>query len=356
MIEPAVARAIIEAVGSSGTPPETGVRHFTVGLDPYLDAIRDEYLRTFVRQGGSAFKLVVGPFGGGKTHFLYCVRDLAWDEGFAVSYVSLTPNETPFHSLNLVYRAIAENLSTGPDTRGIEAVLAGAPEWNGTVESTRFAAAVRERAIPYLKGEELERSEAPRMIRSLMQWVRQIGRSGLVVLFDEAELVPSFSRKQKEILINNLREMIDRCCQSSFRGTMVFYAIPDERTLEGRGTAYEALKQRLATVFDAPSPTGIKIYLERISQDAAGFLTEVGLRLSAVYEAAYGGVRFDAAKLTGALRTLAAACYDERFAEISYKRLFVQSAVRLMHEIRRSKEYELSREGARDLARGARPA
>lgn len=349
MIDKALARSVIESVGASGTPPETGLKHFSVGLDPYLNAIRDEYLKTFIKEGGSAFKLVVGPFGGGKTHFLYSVRDAAWEENFAVSYVSLTPNETPFHSLNLVYRSLAAQIALGPDIRGIEAVVENSPVWEGSLESSSFAQALRDRNWPVLKGEELEKSDAPRNIRSLIQWIRLAGKSGLVILFDEAELTPSFSRKQKEILINNLRELIDRCCQSSFRGAMVFYAIPDEKTLEGRGTAYEALKQRLATVFDVPNPTGIKIFLEKISQDPIGFLTEVGMRLCAVYEAAYG-IKLDGAKLVPALKTLAAACHEERFADVSYKRLFVQSAVRLMHQIRASKDYTLTRESAKGLA------
>jgi hypothetical protein len=351
MIDKALARSVIESVGSSGTPPETGLKYFSVGLDPYLNAIRDEYLKTYIKEGGSAFKLVVGPFGGGKTHFLYSVRDSAWEEGFAVAYVSLTPNETPFHSMNLVYRALAAQVSTGPGERGIEAMVDayGDRPIQG-LEATAFAEAVKKKDLAYLKGETLEKQDAPRMIRSLLQWVRQAGRSGLVILFDEAELAPSFSRKQKEILINNLRELIDRCCQSSFRGAMVFYAIPDEKTLEGRGTAYEALKQRLATVFDAPNPTGIKIYLERISQDAVGFLTEVGMRLASVYEAAYGA-ELEGPKLLPALQTLASACYDERFADISYKRLFVQSAVRLMHQVRASKDYALTKETAKSLVR-----
>lgn len=50
--------------------------------------------------------MVVRVYGGGKTHFLCCVRDLAWNHGFVVSYVSLSPGESPFHRLQLVYRAV----------------------------------------------------------------------------------------------------------------------------------------------------------------------------------------------------------------------------------------------------------
>ena len=52
------ARRIIEQLGGSGQPPEFGVQYFSVGLDPYLDVIEDEYLANFIKSGGSAFKLV----------------------------------------------------------------------------------------------------------------------------------------------------------------------------------------------------------------------------------------------------------------------------------------------------------
>lgn len=110
-LEPITARRIIEIVGANGIPPEYGFQFFTAGLDPYLSVIEDEYLSSFIRQGGSAFKMVVGIYGGGKTHFLYYVRDFAWKHNFVVSYVSLSPGESPFHRLELVYRAIVHGIT-----------------------------------------------------------------------------------------------------------------------------------------------------------------------------------------------------------------------------------------------------
>ena len=48
-----------------------------------------------------------------------------------------------------------------------------------------------------------------------------------------------------------VRELIDECGQTAMHGTIVFYAVPDENFLEGRTQVYEALRQRVATVFDA---------------------------------------------------------------------------------------------------------
>jgi len=105
-----LARAIINKLGSTGTPPEFGIEHFTVGLEPYLKVIEDEYLDGILKYNLSSFKLITGNYGGGKTHFLYTVRDLAFRHNYCVAYVSLNPTECPFDKLELVYKGIAANL------------------------------------------------------------------------------------------------------------------------------------------------------------------------------------------------------------------------------------------------------
>ena len=125
------ARAIIERVGGQGTPPEYGFQYFTAGLDLYLGVIDDEYLKSFIKDGGSAFKMIVETYGGGKTHFLYSIRELSWKYDYLTSYVSLSPDYTPFHKLEQVYKSIVENLiypQSAEDLlseyeRGIDAVI-----------------------------------------------------------------------------------------------------------------------------------------------------------------------------------------------------------------------------------------
>ena len=97
-----LARAIINKLGSTGTPPEFGIEHFTVGLEPYLKVLEDEYLDGILKYNLSSFKLITGNYGGGKTHFLYTVRDLAFRHNYCVAYVSLNPTECPFDKLELV--------------------------------------------------------------------------------------------------------------------------------------------------------------------------------------------------------------------------------------------------------------
>ena len=396
MLDSSTARKIIEIVGGQGNPPEYGFQYFTAGLDIYLNTIDGEYLRSFVRDGGSAFKMVIGSYGGGKTHFLYCIREIAWRYDYITSYITLSPEQTPFHKLERVYRAIVANL-VYPQTpeellsgydRGIEAVIkkwynekyqelsakltrdAVSRELNtyasslGPYESISFRNAVKEAFIAldekreedftlimqWLRGEnppknmlkdfkifeKVDKSTAFKMIRSLVQWIREMGYSGLIVLMDEAEQTPSMSSRQKNLLLQNLRELIDECGHANFKNTMWFYAVPDENFLEGRSQIYEALRQRVSTTFDEINPTGVKIYLENIPIEPVELLKEIGKKLAEIYEIAYG-VKFDADVLKETIRNIAEAAY-ERKLEIGYKRLFVQNIIKAFHKLRRTGE------------------
>lgn len=395
-IAPISARKIIEIVGGQGNPPEYGFQYFTAGLDNYLGTIDEDYLGSFVKDGGSAFKMVIGVYGGGKTHFLYCIREIAWNYDYIASYIVLSPEQTPFYKLEQVYRTIASNLIypqtpeellSGYD-RGLEAVIkvwysrkyqemAGklpddliSQELNayasalGPYESTSFRNAVKwaflsltERRdddftliIQWLKGEnppknllkdfkifeKIDKSTAFKMIRSLIQWVRDIGYAGIVVLMDEAEQTPSMTTKQKAALLSNMRELIDECGHANFRNAMWFYAVPDENFLEGRTQVYEALRQRLSSVFDAETnPTGVKIYLEETSADPIELLADIGRKLSAIYEVAYS-VKFETGALDETIADVAKAAY-ERKLEIGYKREFVKNVIEALHRLRKTR-------------------
>ena len=171
------------------------------------------------------------------------------------------------------------------------------------------------------------------MIRSLNQWIRQIGYSGLVVLLDEAEKVSSLSTKNREQHVNNLREVIDECGHTTFKGVMIFYAVPDENFLEGRAQIYEALKQRVTTTFEGLNPTGVKIELEKIVAEPIPFLCEVGNKLAKVYETAYNH-KFLESATQQTIQTVAEYAYGQRYLDTGYKRLFVQRLISGLHFLR----------------------
>ncbi|MCX7013843.1 MAG: DUF2791 family P-loop domain-containing protein [Candidatus Sumerlaeota bacterium] len=389
-----IARRIVESVGQSGTPPESGFQYFTAGLEPYLNCLETDYFSSYIRDGGSAFKMVEGVYGGGKTHFLYCVRDLAWKFNFDVSYVVLSPHSTPFHAMDKVYAAIAGNLRPrmSPEEllsgyeSGVSAYLKrwymeevhsiienGTPESDAPhvlreristfegIESISFAKAAKNalyallddndeqfvNICQWLHGEgyvrqihqplgvleRIDKTNAFKMLRSLTQLIRQMGHSGLVVLLDEAEQRSSMSTQQKGILQSNLRELIDACGHTFLQGVMVFYAVPDEAFLEGRTQVYEALRQRLSTTFDDLNPTGVRISLEKTVVHPEEFLAVVGKKLAAVYEVAFGH-RFDPAMMDTTIACVARKAYEQRYADAGYKRLFVQMLIRGLHFVR----------------------
>ncbi|MEO0086031.1 MAG: BREX system ATP-binding domain-containing protein, partial [candidate division WOR-3 bacterium] len=280
-MEQELARAIVSKLGATGTPPECGIEAFTVGLERYLRVMEEEYLGGILKQGLSSFKLITGNYGGGKTHFLYCVRNLAFRHNYCVAYVSLSPTECPFDKLELVYKAIAANVSPpyptdspgGVWSSGIDQViqrwvekqrqesdtqerlreyLAGLPGQ----ESSSFGNAVRgafealvaddtegfNQVVQWLRGEEtlrdtrvrfriserVDKATAFRMLRSLIQWVHTIGYVGLVLLFDEAERGMSISStRDKKRALDNLRQLVDECGNSRLPGAMMLYAVPD---------------------------------------------------------------------------------------------------------------------------------
>ncbi len=406
MMDPNFAKAIISKLGESGTPPEFGIDLFTVGIDRFLRVIEEEYLKGILKFNLSSFKIVTGSYGGGKTHFLYSVRNVAWRNNYVVAYVSLNPTECPFDKLELVYKQITANLmGPVPETelgkppgKGIDAfVRRWFDDVSGKVggdekklsgylinikglESSSFTNAVRgtfynlinhnedgyESVLQWLKGEDaakdiranyriserVDKTTAFRMLRSLIQWVNMIGYSGLVLLFDEAERGMSISNsKDRRRALDNLRQIVDECGNSRLPGAMFFYAVPDENLLlEGAGGVYEALKQRLRSAFSETNPNGVRINLEALSVDALTFLTTVGHRLSAIFEAAYQ-CAFDETVLKRSVANLAEVTIRFRELDIGYRRIFVVSLVELLQQMRSAPDRAISAEQAEHLLR-----
>jgi len=400
-----LARAIINKLGSTGTPPEFGIEHFTVGLEPYLKVIEEEYLAGILKYNLSSFKLITGNYGGGKTHFLYTVRDLAFRHNYCVAYVSLNPTECPFDKLELVYKGIAANLiaprpadaPTEVCDKGIESVVR---KWHDdqrklhdradslrkylevlpTTESTSYSNAVRgafasllaqdgegfNDVVQWLKGEDvakevriqhriserIDKATAFRVLRSLIQWIHAIGYTGLILLFDEAERGMSISSsRDKRRALDNLRQLVDECGNSRLPGAMVFYAVPDENLLlEGSGGVYEALKQRLRSAFNETNPVGVRINLEELGIEPAEFLKRLGARLAELFEAAYD-MKLAETKRDAVVRTLADIAVSAFAFDVGYRRLFVVSVLDAFHQLRATPALEFGRKEAEKLLR-----
>lgn len=407
----ALARTIINSLGEKGTPPSTGIEHFTVGLDGYLNAIQDEYLEVLLPEGNSSFKLVVGDFGAGKTHFLFATRNLAWHRNFVVSIVDLNNQSCPFDHLEKVYAAVAANLTPPPiagEETGIRGIQRLLEDWVdrlteecsqdtgdedlqrkafiarldgclGAIEdSPSYRTAVRsfalhrydgastriEPIISWLAGEAVKvadvksfnvyeainKSTAFKMIRCLCQLVRAMEYRGLLLAFDEGEKLSSVhSRRQQQEVFENLRQMIDECGNSKIRSTLFLYAVPS--SFEEDVSRYQALQQRIRATnpFSLRNPTSVRIDLEQLDLKPREFMTRLGEKVGHVYEVAYGTKL--PASYSADLEHLADDVTRQTI-DINHRRLFVKALIDHLHAWR-SDGVTLTSEAASAAVRGA---
>lgn len=397
-----LASHILARMGEAGQPPEQGIRHVNVGNEPFLDILRTEYLdRLLAQSRGSAFKLVQGYYGGGKTHFLYCVRDMAWEKGFLTALISLSPQECPYEDPYLVYRSVSGSLAAPPveaglePTRGLPDVLrdmaeetlmgldaaerdrwfrrtamripvdshsfrrAGAEFLRCVVENDREGEALLE---AWLRGdsvprgelkrfglyETIEKSNAFQALRSMCQLLVGYGFPGLVLMFDEVDRNLSLSNRRIQALGDNLRQVIDLCGASQLPGVLFLYAVPPE-FLRLVVPEYPALDQRLRSPLPMSrhSPQAALIDLEGLALQPEALLEAIGNRLLEVFMKAYEWEPTMAIQ-QGNLQALARASAHFSF-EVGHRRLFVKTWVAFLQQQRTRGESWLSDEAAEGL-------
>ncbi len=406
-----LARQIIEVLGSTGTPPTKGVQHFNVGNRSLLDALDQFYLSSYLQDGGATFKLVVGDYGSGKSHFLYCLRDVAWARGFAVAKVDLSPVETPYNDQRLVYGAVARNLiwheedEAVSDEQGLPRFLAGSlervtgqnvsletlthPNYRGLVDTLEatpidsppyraavlayFEALIRdqeerlEALERWLLGEatspedtkllretgvtgKVGRANAFRMLRSLTQTVRALSYSGLLLLFDEVDRMASIGGKAEKLATDNLREVIDRC-RDELPGAMFVYAVPPQ-FITDVVPRYPALQQRVRAPgrFSETNHFSPQINLNRLDLAEDALMTAIGEKLIPIYETAFD-TRLDTATQNANAAILANVARDV-FLDISHRRLFVKAFVSELARQHAAGEHVLTEVEATKIVRG----
>ncbi len=403
-IPPRLASHIISRMGEVGQPPERGIAYVNVGNETYLDILEHEYLKRLLKGArGSAFKLVQGYYGGGKTHFLYCVRDIAWRLGFLTSLVSLSPRECPYEDPLQVYRAVAANLTSPPvhiesePTRGLPDVLrdffyeqlekCGEDELRVWIRRTAMRIPVDNHTFrrgvakflgclleedeqgeavleAWLRADSVPKHELRRFgmyesigkdnafvaLRSLCQVVSSYGFPGLVLMFDEVDRNLSIGMKRIQALGDNLRQVIDLCGASQLPGVLFLYAVPPE-FLHQVVPDYPALDQRLQSPLPLSrrSPQSVVIDLECLDFSSEELLIQIGSRLLRVFCVAEDWQPTEAIQ-QGNLQALARACARYSF-EIGHRRLFVKTWIAFLYQQREQGESWLTEEEAERLLR-----
>ena len=398
-----VAAHIIQRLGEGGQPPEYGLSRINVGNESYLRVLENEYFKALLKQG-SSFKLVQGYFGGGKTHFLHCVRELAWKYGFVTSLIELSPTECPYDDALKVYQNVARHITTRPESLfappefGITNIIRhvvdeklralgdraqnDVQKWiTSTIgrawcESHSYRQAVTLLALAYLQGdyakeqrleawligeaispaelkddgiyEQMTKANGFTMLRSLLQMVVALGLPGSVLLFDEVDRNLSVSAKRSHIIGDNLRQVVDLCGRHQLPHTLFIYAVPPEfmRTVV---PDYPALYQRLKSpvALSARSPQAVLIDLEKLDVGPAELLTKIGENLVSVFEEARD-CTFNHELQCENAALLAKACTDAYF-EVNHRRLFVKTWVDLLYAQLADGESQLTSETINDM-------
>jgi type II secretory pathway predicted ATPase ExeA len=104
--------ALIQSL-RAGVTPLLGARHIQVGRDIELAALEKNLDQ--IADGGSAFRLVIGEYGSGKTFFMNLVRGAALERQLVVAHADLNPNRRLHASggeARSLYAELMKNMST----------------------------------------------------------------------------------------------------------------------------------------------------------------------------------------------------------------------------------------------------
>jgi hypothetical protein len=410
-ISRSLARHIIETLGSFGTPPARGVQYFNEGNQSLLQALDHFYLSSYLQDGGAAYKMVIGDYGSGKSHFLYCLRDIAWARNFVVAKVDLSPVETPYNDQKKVYEAVAQNIiwhesdEGFSDETGLTRFLEGTllrvtggslsletlanPLYRGlidTLEATPIDSPAYQTAVTayfdalirqnderlesldrWLMGEttspedtkilrevgvtgKINKPNAFRMLRSLCQIIRALSYSGLILLFDEVDRMASVGGKAERMATDTLREVIDRT-REDLPGAMFVYAVPPQ-FINDTVPKYPALQQRVRAPghFSRINHFSPLISLDKLDLDEDALMLAIGEKLIPIYETAFK-IQLDHA-IQRANAVILANVARDVFLDISHRRLFIKSFVVELSRQHYGNQHTITESEAQAILRG----
>ena len=307
------ARGILEALKSGAVPTEHA-ELMAVGRDSWLSSVREDL--EFIAAGGSKSRLIVAPYGGGKTHFLSLVRALALEQKFAVSFVELRSREAPFDRFETIFGKIMREVRTHDGQESVQQILENWASSFPYYSAQEIERALREISrsldfrnalrtyldlaavsspesltsqqdiVAWLQGYPLPASvmkglgirnrltilNVSEVLTSFLQFLRATGYAGLVLLLDEAEAITSLSQsRRREEANQNLRRLLDNTDQN--RGFYLLFATTP-RFMEDpdRGArSYPALWDRIRNVLTfqtrTPSKRALIMNLEPLDED-----------------------------------------------------------------------------------------
>jgi len=230
----------IIAAFRNGVAPNIGLLSISVGRKNLFKDINVQLNE--VERGKSKLKFINGAYGSGKTHTLMVLREFAFKNNFASSYITLSPRECPLFDLGIVYRHIVKGLRTAKcrEKPALETII---QDWINrllTLGQSNFDYAINkiktldpdfksvlicliesfnkgswntaDAAIRWIQGDINTKRECKplgassyvcdetslMMLQNIIFMLRLIGFKGLIILLDEAENIPSISNLGKK--------------------------------------------------------------------------------------------------------------------------------------------------------------
>lgn len=402
-------------LGSEGKAPtdisraQEAVITYSVGIDPWIDRLSKTYLQNLCKKSAH-FKLVIAPYGGGKTHFLVSLGGQALNDNYVVSYIACSDNISFDKSLE-IYRTFTASVTLpGTKTSGLGSLLTGiishkseiirskAPDpeaamemWLNTLYREEYpepsfgrvaAAALREIIDPstsrtgdaayrWLRGEidtltkderslmriatisAKDRNEfGRRMLLSMIKFAVESGVNGVVILFDEVETLLTAKGKALLRVLSAMRVLIDLPMGIS-GGIPLFGAFSAVPQVLEELPKYPALEQRLAVVgasFTEGNNFAPQLDLGSLCAQKE-FLSSLGEKLLMLGEKAKGHI-FDKELQSKNIRRLVKVA-DERNLDINARRLFVKACVNILDQQTSLGEREYSEDELNDRYRGS---
>lgn len=295
--------AIIQSL-KSGVTPKLGIQHIQVGRVNEVKALHQDIER--ISQGGSAFRLIIGEYGSGKTFFLSVIRSIALEKKLVTVNADLSPDRRVHASSGQarnLYSELMRNLATRnkPDGNALTSVverfitqarqeadkrqvsvssvihdklsllseLVGGYDfakvieayWNGHEQDNDI---LKSNSIRWLRAEYATKTDARKdlgvrtiisdasfydALKLMSLFIRQAGYEGLLVNLDEmVNLYKLSSTQARTANYEQILRILNDCLQGSAEHIGFFLGGTPEFLLDPRKGlySYEALQTRLA--------------------------------------------------------------------------------------------------------------
>lgn len=302
-IRPRERSAIIQSL-RAGVTPRIGLEYIQVGRVNEVKALIEDLDN--IAQGGSAFRIIIGDFGAGKSFFLQLISYIALEKGMVVINADMSPDRRLFASngqARNLYKELARNLATRAHPEGnamiplvekfiteqrrvaeaegkdVERVIKDKlNSLSELVDGYDFAQVIaaywkaynegnedlKNNVIRYLRGEYTSRADARRdlgvraivednnvydHIKLLARFVTQAGYKGLLVNLDEVvNLYKLPSQRARSSNYEQVLRILNDCLQGSAESLGFLLGGTPEFLMDQRKGlySYEALHSRLA--------------------------------------------------------------------------------------------------------------